>query len=317
VTQPPVVASPTPIVSVPPATIEPVPTLGSFEPPPYLPPGCGEPDPTCLSLNVRIQQDIDFAGPVPCGVDRVECLLRLDAFALDGGSDRPIVVMIPGGPLAPGNRDSLWPLARYLAGRGAVVFTADYRSAPSFGGGFPSTFTDVACAIRFARSKGAELGGDSGRVTLVAHSFGGFPASVVALSAHDYASDAQRCLADSGDGRPNAFGGVAGVYTLNRIGQDFLTGFMGGDRSLAPVAWAASDDAELVAGESRASVPVRLIVGSNDLVAPITTADDLATILTSAGRDVEVTTIADGTHDSVLRDVVTVDVLSKLAADVP
>ena len=266
---------------------------------------------------MRLQSNIDFAGPVPCGVDRVECILRLDSFALDGGNDRPIIVMIPGGPLAPGNRDSLWPLARYLAGRGAVVFTADYRSAPSFGGGFPSTFADVGCAIRFARMNGPKLGGDAGNVTLVAHSFGGFPASVVALSSHDYATDEAACLAERGDGRPNAFGGVAGVYTLNRIGQDFLAGFMGGDPSAAPDAWAASDDAKLVASGSRASVPVRLIVGSNDFVAPITTADDLASILIKAGRDVQVTTIPDGTHDSILRDIVTVDVLSALATGAP
>ncbi len=310
-TLPPAIETPVPTSS------EPVPTFGSIEPPSFLPPPCGEADPTCTSLNVRLQQNIDFTGPVPCGVDRVECLLRLDSFALDGGSDRPIIVMIPGGPLAPGNRDSLWPLARYLAGRGAVVFTADYRSAPWFGGGYPSTFADVGCAIRFARNKGPELGGDPERVTLVAHSFGGFPASVVALSTHDYAPDEHQCLAETGDGRPNAFAGVAGVYTLDRIGQDFLAVFMGGDRSTAPDAWAASDDAELVADESRASIPVRLIVGANDFVAPFTTAEDLATILTNAGRDVEVTTIADGTHDSVLRDVVTVDVLSKLAAHAP
>ena len=312
--------SPSP-TSFPPALETPVPTpsstipiIESAEPAPYLPPPCGEADPTCSSLNVRLHQDIDYAGPVPCGVVRIQCLLRVDAFALEGGSKRPIVVMIPGGPLPPGNRETLWPLARYVAGRGAVVFTADYRSSPEYGGGYPMTFADVACAIRFARSKGAELGGDPARVTLVAHSFGGFPATVLALGSRDYATDQTACLATTGDGRPDAFVGVAGVYTLDRIGQDFLAVFLGGDRPTAPAAWAAADAAVLAKSDNQGG-PVRLVVGTEDFVAPMAAAEMLATILRDEGHDVAVSVIPDGTHDSVLRNIVTVDVISQLAAD--
>jgi acetyl esterase/lipase len=291
-----------------------IPTIESAEPAPYLPPPCGEADPTCSSLNVRLHQDIDYAGPVPCGVVRIQCLLRVDAFALEGGSKRPIVVMIPGGPLPPGNRETLWPLARYVAGRGAVVFTADYRSSPEYGGGYPMTFSDVACAIRFARSRGAELGGDPSRVTLVAHSFGGFPATVLTLGSRDYATDHTACVAVTGDGRPQAFAGVAGIYTLDRIGQDFLATFLGGDRSTAPAAWAAADAASLAkSGSGRA--PVRLIVGAEDFIAPMAAAEVLATILRDEDREVVVSLIPDGTHDSVLRNAVTVDVISQLASD--
>ena len=322
------VASPTPVASPLPSTpppalvtpaptpIESVPTLppGSLEPPPYLPPPCGEADPTCTSLLVQLQQDIDFTEPVPCGVDRVVCFLRMDSFVLQGGSDRPIVVMIPGGPLPPGNRETLWPLARYVAGRGAVVFTADYRSSPTYGGGYPSTFADVACAIRFARSRGAELGGDPARVTLVAHSFGGFPGAVVTFSSKDYGPDEPACLEKSGSGRPDAFAGVAGIYTLDRIGQDFLADFLGGDRSTAASAWAAADAQRLIAAGGGASSLVRLIVGSEDRIAPLTAAEELASVLRDEQRDIEVTTIPTGTHDSVLRDVSTVDVISELDA---
>ncbi len=308
--------TPPPAIVTPfPPPIEPVPTPGPPGPPASFAPPCGEADPTCSSLSVRLRQNIDYTELVPCGLDRPQCLLRVDAFALDGGSDRPIVVMIPGGPLPPGNRETMWQLARYVAGRGAVVFTADYRSARTYGGGYPSTFADIACAIRFARERGAELGGDPRRVTLVAHSFGGFPASVVALASRDYATDEPGCLTKTGDGRPDAFVGIAGVYTLDRIGQDFLADFLGGDRSTAPDAWAAADAATLVESDGGLGAPIRLIVGTNDLIAPMTTADELVTILRDGSRDVVVTTIPDGTHDSVLRDVATVDVVSQLAAE--
>ncbi len=235
----------------------------------------------------------------------------MDAFALPAGNDLPIVVMIPGGPLPPGNRETMWPLARYVAGRGAVVFTSDYRSSPAYGGGYPSTFADVACAVRFARQRGAELGGDPGRVTLVAHSFGGFPASVVALSAHDYATDEPACLASTGDGRPDAFAGVAGVYTLDRIGQDFLATFFGGDRTTLPDAWAAGDVTAILRDDPQ-RVPVRLVAGTADLVAPQATMDELAALLRTARYDVATSTLEGASHDTILQKAATVDVIATL-----
>jgi acetyl esterase/lipase len=249
---------------------------------------------------------IDVTTPVPCGGDAA-CLLKVDTFALPGGTGRPVVVMIPGGPLPPGNRTYLWGLARIVAGRGAVVFTADYRSSPAYGGGYPSTFGDVACAIRFARQRAPELGGDPGRVTLVAHSFGGFPGVVLALSATDYAAKGEGCLATAGDGRPDAFVGIAGVYSLDRIGQDFLAGFFGGDRATAPTAWDAGDVAALARLKGHRTPPVRLVAGTSDLVAPAATAEDLAAILVAAHYDVEVTVVDGATHDTILDKAATVE----------
>jgi acetyl esterase/lipase len=310
-------ASPTETEAPSPPTVEPPPPFFTPGPPGSFEPPCGEADPTCTSLNVQLKQNIDFTGPVPCGSAGVSCLLRVDAFSPPAASDLPIVVMIPGGPLPPGNRETMWALARYVAGRGAVVFTADYRSSPAYGGGYPSTFADVGCAIRFARQQGAELGGDPGRVTLVAHSFGGFPASVVDLSAHDFAADELACLASKGNGQPDAFVGIAGVYTLDRIGQDFLADFFGGDRSTAPDAWAAADAAKLVRSGRRSPAPVRLLVGTDDLIAPDTTAEELAAILRDADYDVGVTTVPNATHESILRSVTTVDAVASLANQAP
>jgi hypothetical protein len=44
-------------------------------------------------------------------------------------------------------------------------------------------------------------------------------------------------------------------------------------------------------------------------------ADELANILRDEHRDVLVSTVPAGTHDSVLRNIVTVEVISQLAAD--
>jgi acetyl esterase/lipase len=264
-------------------------------------------------------RDIIVTDPVPCGGETT-CQLKVDAFALPAGADvpggtgRPVVVMIPGGPLPPGNRTYLWGLARIVAGRGAVVFTADYRSSPAYGGGYPSTFGDVACAIRSARQRAPELGGDPGRVTLVAHSFGGFPGTGMALSATDYATEGEGCLAAPGEGRPDAFVGIAGVYTLDRIGQEFLAEFFGGDRATAPAAWDAGDAGVLAGVEGRRTPPVRLVAGTNDPVAPPSSAEALAAILRAAKHDVEITVEDGATHETVLKKVATVDAVMAAAA---
>ncbi len=223
-----------------------------------------------------------------------------------GSTDRPVVVIIPGGPLPPSNRSYLWNLARIVAGRGAVVFTADYRSSPAYGGGYPSTFADVACAIRFARQRAPQLGGDPGRVTLVGHSFGGYPAVVLALSAMDYATKGEGCLATSGDGRPDAFVGIAGVYTLDHIGERFLVDFFGGDRATAPAAWGAGDVAVLARRKDRRAPPVRLVAGTTT-PRPTHPAEGLAPILLAAGYDVEAIVENGATHDTVLNKLATVD----------
>ena len=72
---------------------------------------------------------------------------------------------------APGTRSYLADFAQLVAGQGAVVFVADYRESPEWGGGSPTTYQDIACAIRFARAHAAEYGGDGRRVTFVAHSW--------------------------------------------------------------------------------------------------------------------------------------------------
>lgn len=258
------------------------------------------------------QQGLALTAPVACGADNATCILKLDSFAPPSGTMLPVVVMIPGGPVAPGIREYLWTLARLVAWRGAVVFTADYRSGPQWGGGYPQTFADVACAINFARDRAPALGGDPARVTLVAHSFGGFPGSVTALSAHDFAVDAPECLAAAGDGRPDALVGVGAIYGFDHIGPDFLAQMLGGTRDEVPDAWDATDITVLAATKGHPSPPVRLLAGTNDPVAPITTAEEFASILRSAGIDVTVTSVEGATHDSILTKQLTLDTIATL-----
>ena len=275
---------------------------------------CGEADPTCESLIVTMQQGIAFTRPVACGQEGATCVLKLDAFSPPSPTTKrlPVVVMIPGGPVAPGIREYLWTLARYVASRGAVVFTADYRSGPQWGGGYPQTFGDVACAISFARGRASALGGDPTRITLVAHSFGGFPGSVTALSPHDYSVDEPECLATAADGRPDAFVGVGAIYGFDHIMSSFLGQMLGGTRDEVPDAWDATDITVLAKANGHRTPTVRLLAGTNDPVAPTATADEFAALLLEAGIDVTVTAVEGADHNSILSKLVTVDTIATL-----
>jgi acetyl esterase/lipase len=259
-----------------------------------------------------MQQGIAFTRPVACGADGATCVLKLDSFAPPTTRRLPVVVMIPGGPVPPGVREYLWTLARIVAWRGAVVFTADYRSGPQWGGGYPQTFGDVACAISFARRRAPALGGDPARVTLVAHSFGGFPGSVTSLSTHDYSVDAPECLAAAADGRPDAFVGVGAIYGFDHIMSSFLAQMLGGTRDEVPGTWDATDITVLAKANGHRTPAIRLLAGTQDFVAPVATADEFAAILRGAGIDVTVTSVDGATHDSILSKPVTVDTIATL-----
>jgi pimeloyl-ACP methyl ester carboxylesterase len=85
--------------------------------------------------------------------------------------------------------------------------------------------------------------------------------------------------------------------------------------SWQPSSEATAADAASLAKSGSGRAPVRLIVGAEDFIAPMAAAEVLATILRDEDREVVVSLIPDGTHDSVLRNVVTVDVISQLASD--
>lgn len=94
-------------------------------------------------------------------------------------SDQPVVVMLHGGGWYGGSPASMTPLAEYLAGQGIVVFNSTYRTSS---GGFPESFDDVACAIRYAGSRASELSSAAETVSVVAHSAGAHLAAVVVLA---------------------------------------------------------------------------------------------------------------------------------------
>lgn len=86
------------------------------------------------------------------------------------GSDRPVVIVAPGGGYGVRAAHEGEPIARWLNGLGISAFVLRYRVAPYK---HPAPLTDALRAIRTVRARAAEFGIDAGRIGLLGFSAGG------------------------------------------------------------------------------------------------------------------------------------------------
>jgi acetyl esterase/lipase len=219
--------------------------------------------------------------------------LSLDVFAPSLPGEYPTVVLFHGGGWVGGHPDDIAPLAASLAAAGAVVFNAPYRLALR-GGGYPMTFEDAACAVRFARKHAPRFGGSTDSVTVVGYSAGAHIGAIAALVGDAYPGD---CAVEDGSALPDAFVGVAGPYDTDVL-DPFLLVFFGTERAEDPQPWIDGNPFTHL-GENPGLV-VRLIQGEFDLLVPAGIALAFHDALDDAGYDVELTIVEEGTHRSVV-----------------
>ncbi len=219
--------------------------------------------------------------------------LMMDVMAPATPGSYPTVVLFHGGGWVGGSPADIAPLAEALAAAGAVVFNAPYRLALQ-GGGYPMTFEDASCAVRFAREFAQAFGGDADSLTVVGYSAGAHIGAVTALAGDSFEGD---CIAGSAGGLPDAFVGVAGPYDTDLL--DPLMGiFFGTDRAEDSAPWEAGNPFTHI-GENP-NLIVRLVHGELDLLAPVGFSVSLYDELDQAGYDVALTVVKDGTHTSVV-----------------
>lgn len=116
-------------------------------------------------------------------LDRAEYLL--DIYTPPGGSGTPApgVLVIHGGSWHGGTRTEFDGLSRYLAARGFVVISMDYRLAPAWT--FPAQRDDVLAAVKAIETRAGEMGLDPDRLVLIGRSAGAQLALLHAYAAHD------------------------------------------------------------------------------------------------------------------------------------
>lgn len=187
------------------------------------------------------------------------------------GASGPVVVTLHG---CCGDRHDLTPLAVALATGGAVVFNASWQNMND-GGGWPHSYEQAACALRWARQEAPRYGGDPGRVTVVGWSDGALVAGVAALLGGTPAPAQTSCLAagrPAPDGEPAladalvVVAGFPGWPAGDPVPPEQVNGrtvaFFGGRPDEAPDAWAGGNPFTHL--HRNPAIPVRLVVGRED-----------------------------------------------------
>jgi len=201
----------------------------------------------------------DVVGPGTQGID----------FYGPGGADGtvPLIVILHGG--GDHGNDGMEALAEAVAARGAVVALPTYFSGqPRSQNDATQTFEDVVCSIRYARSVAPRLGADADNLIVVGFSYGGFPATALALApadAYDFACSAGTSHV------PRAVVGLGGAYYY--------------DNKVSTLGWSADYDEFLTFGNlgRNTQVAVSLVHGARDMNSPVDHAEDLFATLDEAG----------------------------------
>jgi hypothetical protein len=123
---------------------------------------------------------------------------------LDPAGRAPVLLQVPGGAWASGNkRGQAHPLMSHLAELGWVCVAINYRLSPK--ATWPDHIIDVKRAIAWIKTHIAEYGGNPDFVAITGGSAGGHLSSLAALTANDPASP---FASNSNPSAPDAIGSV-------------------------------------------------------------------------------------------------------------
>ena len=219
------------------------------------------------------------------GIDLVAGL-PIEVYGPREPGDFPVVVMLHGGGWFGGSPASMEPLASSLATAGIVVFNSTYRTSA---GGYPESFDDVACDIRFALSKSPEYTTSTRPLTVVAHSAGAHIGAVVSLAGDLFGQDCDL----GADVVVDRFVGLAGPYDPT-LYSTVLTGYFGTRLEEDSAPWEAGSPYSYL--DDNPSLKMLLIHGTEDDLVPIRSSELLAEAAGEAGLDVRLEELPGATH---------------------
>jgi acetyl esterase/lipase len=243
---------------------------------------------TTTELPVTSNTESATTTPAPenrIGVDLVAGL-PVEIYGPREPGDFPLVVMVHGGGWFGGSPASMEPLARSLASADIVVFNSTYRTSA---GGYPESFDDVACDIRFALSKAPEYTTSTRPLTVVAHSAGAHIGSVVSLAGNIFGQDC-----DVGaEVVVDRFVGLAGPYDPT-LYSAVLTGYFGTRLEEDSAPWEAGSPYSYL--DDNPDLRMLLIHGTEDDLVPIRSSELLAEAAADAGLEVALEELPGATH---------------------
>ena len=200
---------------------------------------------------------------------------------LDPAGRAPVLLQVPGGAWASGNkRGQAHPLMSHLAELGWVCVAINYRLSPK--ATWPDHIIDVKRAIAWIKAHIAEYGGDPDFVAITGGSAGGHLSSLAALTANDPAF--QPGFADA-DTRLQAAIPFYGVYDFTRTDDNALNPAMVPFLEKLVIKQSRADRPQSFASASSITYaspdapPFFVLHGRNDSFIPVTQARGFVTRL--------------------------------------
>lgn len=182
----------------------------------------------------------------------------------------PAVVFFFGGGFRTGAPTQFYPHSTYLASRGIVAISAEYRIKKVHGTDPEKSVSDAKSALRWIRSHANELGVDPDRIAAGGGSAGGFLAAATAtLSGYDEAGEDT-----SISPKPNALLIYNGPFTAGP-GKNF-----GRAETSSDDAWKSFSPLHHI---SSPFPPTAFFVGTEDKLIPVSESEKIKTEVTRAG----------------------------------
>jgi acetyl esterase/lipase len=223
--------------------------------------------------------------------------LRLDLYRpAHAGGTLPIILHLHPGGWHLGDRRSHRPAWTWLAGRGYLVASADYRLAPRWR--WPAQIQDAKAAVRCLRVNAARYHGDPARIGGMGESSGGQLVALLATTGDDRWNDSgghpgvsARIRAAVAQYAPLDLGNFPPEWTALRIDLSMLFGTPYGQPR------GAYRDASPVDHASGAFAPLLLIHGDQDELVPFAQSEEMAGALRRAGKPVELIRVRNARHN--------------------
>lgn len=139
--------------------------------------------------------------------------LAVDVYYPDADGPWPVAVVLHGGE---DHKETMYGFGRFAAKQGVVAFVPEWRSFPAQLESDPlAALEDVTCAVRFARDRASEYGGDGQRIVAAGWSLGANFGAIAVLRNDPVAGDC--AVGADVSARVEGFVGLDGVYNVGEL----------------------------------------------------------------------------------------------------
>lgn len=193
-----------------------------------------------------------------------------------------LVLLVQGGGMANGQRETFGPIGAALAQRGFAAASIDYRGASE--ALFPATVHDIKAAARWLRANANAYNFSANKIGILGGSYGAQMAifSAVTAGVSELEGEGGNPKQSSKLDAIVALSGVSNVQTF--VGKKFEENVLGASLEDDPELWQFASASTHV---TSSSPPILLIASDTDTTVPLQQSEELKNIYKKVGAPVE------------------------------